>query len=174
MVQAPGGELVMYFLAFHWNERQTRMCRCVNGSTRPDSCPAADAMGRRDGGTWMTWADDPAGPWSDPVLIFQPGQWGEPHPDGTNLAVTIMPNRSLVGMIKSSGGPQGSTIRLVTAADWQKPETYRARFDGKNLTADLLFPLSAARNVTQFGLEDQFLWRDAAGVFHRSSTSRPV
>jgi hypothetical protein len=173
VVTAPGGELVMYFLAFHWDEPGKRMCECVNGTTLPDSCPPAGtdhghelSPQRPGGGTWMIWADGPEGPWSKPVLIFQPGQWGEPTPDGTNLAVTILPNRSLVGMIKSSNGPQGSTIRLVTAADWQKPETYSARFNGSNLTADLVFPLSAARNVTQFGLEDQFLYRGEDGVFH--------
>ena len=208
VVRAPGGELVMYYLQFHWGEPEASRCRCVNGSTLPDSCPPVPVGGsynnnnnnnnnnstygtynssgkafssggsdlrskhqhqhqqRPGGGTYMSWARDPAGPWSDPQLIFQPGQWGEPHPDGTNLAVTILPNRSLVGMIKSSGGPQGSTIRLVTADDWRRPATYAARFDGGNLAHDLLFPLSHRRNVTQFGLEDQFLYRDAAGVFH--------
>ena len=82
----------MYFLAFHRNESDTRVCHCVNGSTNPDSCPStAGGVSRKkgDGGTWMTYTDgNPDGPWSDPVLIFQPGQWGEPYPDGTNLAVT--------------------------------------------------------------------------------------
>ena len=50
-----------------------------------------------------------------------------------------------------------SAIRLVTASDWQDPKTYIARFNGLNLTADLVFPLSADRNITEFGLEDPFL-----------------
>ena len=171
VVTAPGGQLVMYFLAFHWDEPATLACTCVNGSTLPDSCPPYDpddevTPRRKGGGTWMIWADGPEGPWSEPVLIFQPGQWGEPHPDGTNLAVTILANRSLVGLIKSIGSPQMSAIRLVTASDWQEPKTYRAQFDGANLTADLVFPLSATRNVTEFGLEDPFLWRGEDGIFH--------
>jgi hypothetical protein len=173
VARAPGGEFVMHFLAFHWNARNASMCACADGNTRRGDCP--DGVGqaeaaRRNGGTWMSWAASADGPWSEPVLIFQPGQWGEPWPIGTNLATAILPNRSVVGMIKSSGGPQGSTIHLVTATDWQRPETYTARFDGAHVTAasdaSALFPPDPSRNVTQFGLEDQFVYRDAAGRFH--------
>ena len=63
----------------------------------------------------MIHATTPYGPWSPPLHV----ELGELEID-TNLAAAILKDGSLVGMIRRSEAPQGSTIHLVTSPNWRE------------------------------------------------------
>ncbi|KAH8097186.1 ryanodine-sensitive calcium-release channel [Aureococcus anophagefferens] len=60
--------------------------------------------------TYMSFAADPSGPWSDPVEVPAPGAWD------TNLAPIIRDDGSLVGL--------GRPPYVWRAADWRNASTY--------------------------------------------------
>ena len=105
----------------------------------------------------MSWARSANGPWSDPVEVIG---IDDAHNADSNLAATIYPNGSLVGMWRSrsfpAAVPSGSSrVHLLTARDWRDPSTYDTHANKD------LFP-----SVGYRGLEDMFVWLDARGNAH--------
>eukprot|EP00936_MAST-01D_sp_MAST-1D-sp1_P001499 g1499.t1 len=152
VARGPKGEYVMYFVKGHpktpWDD-PAKPCQCSDGSSSAE----CDTSCTWTNGTFMSYATSPAGPWSRPLEVL-------PHPLGpvdSNLAVVIAQNGSLVGLTrKIPGGEQGSEIHLLTASDWTDKATYKQSAD----------PVFSDKVISNFGLEDPFLYTDADGNYH--------
>ena len=129
--------------------------------------PACLAWGCWDDPTYMTYSNDPSGPWSTPVIVLDPLPTGD-----TNLAGVINDDGSFVGLWRApapafdpdtgqlQNGRWVSAMRPVRAANWRDPTTYWVQ------PSVNLFPGGALPEVGQVGLEDPMLWKDAHGVYH--------
>ena len=132
VVRGPNGEFVMYFTASLRSEHGACDCCRVNaskcdGSTGPGDCPSSstpsplsrrwlDANPRNP--SWMSYANSPDGPWSEPVQIFKGYEGSD-----TNFSPTILKNGSLVAIWREWTG-RGSRCFRATASDWKDPSTY--------------------------------------------------
>ena len=132
-------------------------CNCTDGSTTAP-CGGTGV----EGATYVSWAKDPAGPWTAPLLLIST----DARQSDTNLAPVILRNGSLVGIWRIWAG--GSWPHLVTAANWKEPATYvfhncshpsspRSSGEGKSC----LFP-----ELRSAGTEDPAVYMDAKGRFH--------
>lgn len=107
--------------------------------------------------TVMLTADDPAGPWSDPIVLLEPATLD----DGidANFTAWINDDGSLVGLWRDY--PSGSQVHTVTASDYLDPTTYVWQDDQVSAFAD---PYDG---FTKEGLEDMYVWKDAGdGLYH--------
>ena len=127
VVPSPHGEFVMYFTADL--RSPDGLCKCCrpghgpcDGSTGAGDCTTN--LGKGSATSYMSFSNDPNGPWSAPVKLFEDYhtllQGGD-----TNFAPVIHLNGSIVGMWRRWGpGNGGSRQYLVTASDWKDPSTY--------------------------------------------------
>ena len=117
-------------------------CTCTPADPSPSSC----ATGASTDPTVMSYAMDPAGPWSTPVVVLQVAPLG----DGidANFAATITASGGLVGLWRTY--PGGSQVHWVTGTDWKDPTTYTWQDDETPL-----FP-SPYDGLTPEGLEDMY------------------
>ena len=76
----------------------------------------------------------------------------------TNLAATIRPDGSVVGIGRTIGDPTLVVAHLVEASDWREPESYVGAWD------EMLFP--DTRLLPYAGVEDPFVYADARGSLH--------
>ena len=90
--------------------------------------------------TYMVHSKSPFGPWSEPVRVLRANtsKWaGREVLIDTNLAVTIMPDNSVVGIWRKCENTIGTVCEsecctfphLLTATDWRDPSTYRPNSD---------------------------------------------
>lgn len=153
VVRAPTGEWVMYFTAGQPGDPKPTACSiCKDGKT-PPNCPGGAAG---TGPTYMSFAQSPEGPWSEPVELFksQEGQWNM----DTNLAMVILDDGSAVGICRTGGDPTGIIAHLATASDWRDPESYVGSWN------EMLFPNTTI--MDDAGVEDPHVYMDAQGIFH--------
>lgn len=158
VVRAPTGEWVMYYTGLAQDSAATPPCdQCTDGNTPANStCPTGASTAGRATPTYMIYAMSPIGPWSKPQRLFI-AQANETDVD-TNLAVVILQNGSVLGIGRTAGGPVGIVTHLVTASDWRNADSYTG------LWSVNLFPNTTI--VPYAGLEDPFVYMDAAGIFH--------
>jgi hypothetical protein len=120
-VRAPSGEMVLFWTAdFDSTNVPCSRRQCANGSASGDTVlgespyclPDTQCTYSTPLRSYMSWAADPTGPWSKPVLVPSP-----PHFDGdTNLAPIIREDGSLVGL--------GRPPWVWRATDWRDPSSY--------------------------------------------------
>ncbi|GMH71994.1 hypothetical protein TL16_g05803 [Triparma laevis f. inornata] len=159
VVPGPNGEYVMYFTAQLRGEHGD--CECCrdgsgpcDGSTGPGDCgddvdyEFLKNVGDSDP-SWMSFTDDPAGNWSEPLQIL--GDW---QGSDTNFAPVILKNGSMVALWRDWTALGGSRVFLATGSDWKDPSTY-VRHEVE------LFP-----DLGTAGTEDQFIYLDEDGNFH--------
>mmetsp|Transcript_29306 Transcript_29306/g.87658 ORF Transcript_29306/g.87658 Transcript_29306/m.87658 type:complete len:381 (+) Transcript_29306:328-1470(+) len=105
---------------------------------------------------YLTWSKSPDGPWTKPARLFK-AQENLTNVD-TNLAATIRPDGSVVGIGRTIGDPTLVVAHLVEASDWREPESYVGAWD------EMLFP--DTRLLPYAGVEDPFVYADARGSLH--------
>eukprot|EP00966_Prymnesium_polylepis_P040678 944056-Prymnesium_polylepis.1 len=121
----------------------------------------------------MTWARTPAGPFSEPVLVYsgadQPAD-DAPATGDTNMACVIFEDGSLAGIwrgdrkVAHHADPDYQYQYRVSARDWRDPSSYAW---GEALAPFNIFPSLVGPNDTRnCGIEDPTLWVDASGVLH--------
>ena len=99
VTRGPDGEYVAFF-SYNKNPGPTRpVCdKCTDGST-PESCKNhVVPMIENTDPSYMSWAPNATGPWSEPVLILGPSVVRTMTPMDTNLAGVIKKDGSLIGM----------------------------------------------------------------------------
>ena len=148
-VRAPDGSWVIYMTLRHPDGEQLFNC-----SARRDG-PAVKATDEPPPPrhTYMVHAPSPYGPWTEPQLVLKANTsiWDNRTVlIDTNLAVTILPDNSAVGIWRKCENPAGTVCEaqcctfphLLTATDWRDPTTYVPHSDRR------LF------GVRPFGAED--------------------
>lgn len=171
VTRGPNGEYVAFF-SYNPKPGPTRpVCTlCTDGST-PETCKKLVApMIENTDPSYMSWAPNATGPWSEPVLVLGPSVVRTMTPMDTNLAAVINKDGSLVGMWRDHVPTGKSVPHLTTASNWKDPKTY------KFSEADLLFGGKTDDNRSRRrkgpsghnpgGLEDMFLWVDKRGHYH--------
>eukprot|EP00472_Partenskyella_glossopodia_P005560 CAMPEP_0197526796 /NCGR_PEP_ID=MMETSP1318-20131121/19407_1 /TAXON_ID=552666 /ORGANISM="Partenskyella glossopodia, Strain RCC365" /LENGTH=414 /DNA_ID=CAMNT_0043081137 /DNA_START=30 /DNA_END=1274 /DNA_ORIENTATION=- len=146
--RAPTGEYVMFFTT-NYGQKQIpctgKSCFGFNGTSDP-SCPndqQCTLSPPEPLSTRMSYAKEPSGPWSEPVLVPSPGNVD------TNLACAIAKNESILCVAR----PQ---IGMYSHTDWKDVLNYRRYMpDLSNIVPD----------KRMIG-EDPMLWVDKTGVFH--------
>ena len=150
VTRAPTGEFVMHFTGNNASGvlpvTGGKTCVCIDGSTSHATC----VTGRNWSVpllTWMSYALDPAGPWSTPVLIPS----AQPLID-TNMDGVILSNGSFVGLWRDNSrkDPGPSLQHRVFAANWRDPSTY----------------VEDAAPQLGNNTEDPTVWVDSRGHFH--------
>ena len=155
VARAPDGRWVMWYTGEFAGRAPPPPCRACAGGRTPANTSCYTGFG--GGPTYMSWAAAPDGPWSPPQRLFA-AQAHATNMD-TNLAATILPNGSVVGIARTGGAPTGILAHLVTASDWRDTSSYVGRW------TQLLFPNTSV--VDFAGVEDPYVWRDArTGVLH--------
>jgi hypothetical protein len=123
--------------------------------------------------TYMAWARDPLGPYSDPVMVYNGSDHAglstsEGATGDTNMAPVIYSDGSLLGLWRGSRYPDPSQYQyVVTAAHWRDPASYHW---GTATRANNVFPSLAQKASSgafyNCGIEDPSLWLDARGIVH--------
>jgi len=150
-----------------------------SGNSGSSSSSSSDALLRRHGGTrvasgdapprhtYMVHAASPYGPWSEPLLVLKANTsvWDN-HTVliDTNLAVTILPDGSAVGIWRKCENTPGTVCEhqcctfphLLTASDWRDPSSYVPHSDA----AGRLF----GAGLQPYGSEDPMLWQEQVPV----------
>ena len=179
--RGPNGEYVVWFTRYkQLNSTSPCLGVCVDGSTlaeckrgarvQPGPKPFTEA---NPATTWMSWATDPLGEWSAPVMVYNgtDGSNGGVPTSDTNLAPVIYPNGSLVGLwrgvypaIPNVQG-KGGGIFTVRATNWKDPTTYD--FGHASLHNSIMgASLPAPNGGTYLDEEDPHVWLDAKGRLH--------
>ena len=155
VARAPTGEWVMWFTGDPEGVAPPPVHSVHNGGNTlaNTSCATGYTI---NGPTYLSWASAPGGPWSKPQRLFA-AQANQTNLD-TNLAATILPNGSVVGIGRNGGSPTGILAHLVTARSWRDPASYVGRWE------QMLFPNTTI--LPYAGVEDPYVWRDARGVYH--------
>ena len=158
VVRGEKGEYVMLFEYSEHHPCGFQTCSCDNGTTT-QACIARQAARHCDYNrarwpSYMAFASDANGPWSEPELIpiFRDvGGQGD-----FNLSPIIFPNGSALILYRWGGGtPYESHLRLGHAVHWRNVSSYTIS------NATDLFP-----GLPTGGFEDPFAYRDARGRFH--------
>ena len=119
--------MVWFTRCAHLNASSPCLGVCVDGPTNA-SCKPREYKAEFQ--SYMSWATDPLGDWSEPVLVYNgtDGSNGNVTTGDTNLAPVIYPNGSLVGLWRGDGkgfpNGHGGGIFVVQASDWKDPATY--------------------------------------------------
>jgi hypothetical protein len=148
----------MFFTAALPSPRQ--VCNCSDGSTSA-GCGTGDT---NEGGTYLSWASSPAGPWSAPVLLYiDPVRAGD-----TNLSPVIRSDGSLIGIWRKCchAVPEatGSWPLLAKASHWADKESYSF---GSRWILPELGPLQPSAEYTpSLGTEDPHLYIDSNNRLH--------
>lgn len=129
VARAPNGSWVMYFTRPFDEVGWPAPCNCSDGST-PDAC--GGEVGARQHATFMATAPTLAGPWSPPRLVPLLDCNRSFCQHDMNLAGTIRPDGTFVGMVKVNSPSRGSEAHLVTASDWADASGYRQSSNGEN------------------------------------------
>ena len=157
VARAPTGEWVMWFTGEVEGAPSRPRCRECSGGNTPINTRCAAGFASVYGPSYLSWAASPFGPWSKPERLFA-SQAALTNMD-TNLAATILPNGSVVGIGRTGGLPTGILAHLVTAGHWRDAASYVGRWQ------QMLFPDTKLVNFA--GVEDPFVWRDPVlGAFH--------
>eukprot|EP01050_Picozoa_sp_SAG11_P028655 SAG11_NODE_7747_length_1101_cov_1.488024_2_plen_235_part_00 len=176
----PNGEYVVWFTRYtHLNSTSPCLDVCVDGST-PTQCKRRVQPGKlipfteaNPATSWMSWATDPLGEWSAPVMVYNgsDGSNGRVPTSDTNLAPVIYPNGSLVGLWRGRypAIPQvqkaGMGIYTVRATNWKEPATYN--FGHASLHDSIMgSDLPAPNGGVYEDEEDPHVWLDAKGRLH--------
>ena len=104
----------------------------------------------------MLTADQPQGPWSDPIILLEPSTLT----DGidANFTAWINDDGSLVGLWRIT---LGSQVHTVTASNYLDPDSYVWQDDQVSAFA------APYDGFTKEGLEDMYVWKDAGdGLYH--------
>jgi len=116
--RAPTGEYVLYWTAAFGSRVPCSSTQCMHGDdgdtvVDQQSClPDTNCTYRPTLSTYMSYASQPSGPWSTPVLVpSPPGFSGD-----TNLAPVIRADGSLIGL--------GRPPWIWRATDWRNLSTY--------------------------------------------------
>jgi hypothetical protein len=124
-------------------------CNCTDGST-VHQCGGTGV----EGGTFVSWASSPDGPWTPPLHLFT----ADARQSDTNLAPVILPGGKLVGIWRI--WLKGSWPHLVTASNYKDPASYNWGNTTPSRTSPLFPGLGSA------GTEDPALYLDKQGRFH--------
>lgn len=169
--RGPNGEYVIWYTRYeHLNESSPCLDVCVDGSTEKGRCTEPPAQSHMQ--SWMTWARDPLGAWSEPVLVyngFAADMEGTlVYTGDTNLAPVIYANGSLVGLWRAhwTSDPQGrsSGIFVVRATNWKQPSTYD--FGNVTVAASIMHPVMQPGQGNFLDEEDPHVWLDHKGRLH--------
>ena len=124
-------------------------CNCSDGST-VGPCGGTSV----EGGTYVSWAPSPDGPWTPPLHLFT----ADARQSDTNLAPVLLPGGKLVGIWRIWLG--GSWPHLVPASNWKDPRSYRWGSTAPSKRSPLFPELGSS------GTEDPALYLDKQGRFH--------
>ena len=187
-VRGPLGEWIIYATVRNPNGYPT--VDCSNSSAKPPLDRDRSSYAPKNRSTFMIFSEaGPWGPWSAPVLVLQPNMssWGGlPALVDTNLAMTIMPDGSAIGIWRKYERTDESTPtcaksyvvclsgRCENTDEFGAtcvsecctfPHALRASNwrDPKTYVPDArrLFP-----GLLPYGSEDPFVWREADGSIH--------
>eukprot|EP00483_Globobulimina_turgida_P010258 UN10277 len=134
--RGPNGEYVIYYAHYDYGNKYPPCTECADGSSPPNcqnGVPKTplyiESMIYSNSSNSLnsTWSYA----WSDPINVLN-GNNGILTQDD-NLAVVILKNGSVVGMIRHSNTTTCSTVHLVTADNWKVNSSYNAR-------SEYLFP----------------------------------
>ena len=167
-VLAPTGEIVIYMTMRHPDGYVPANCSApqptpvptpkpIGPTPTPTPAPCYSPPPRH---TYMTYAKDPSGPWSDPVLVLKANhsKWANcPVLIDTNLAMAIKSDGSAVGVWRKCTNMETGKCsadcctfpHLLKAGDWRDPASYVPNSDTP------MFP-----ELDPFGSEDPFVWLD--------------
>lgn len=118
VARAPTGEYVLFWTAHFGDEVPCSRVPCRDGDNGDSVMDAEHCLNIHDCvynpelNSYMSYASDPAGPWSPPVLVPK-GAFGR---GDTNLAPIILKNGSLIGL--------GRPGWIWRAANWRNLSTY--------------------------------------------------
>ena len=166
-VRGPDGEIVIYLTMRH-PAGYSENCTVVPPTPAPTPAPTpvptppptpAPCQPPPTRSTYMTWAKNPYGPWSEPVLVLKPNGslWGDcPVLVDTNLAVAIRPDGSGIGVWrKCTNTPNGKCKadcctfpHMLSVGNWKDPASYVP-------SPHPMFP-----DLVPYGSEDPFVWLD--------------
>ena len=130
-IVAPTGEIVLYVTARAGVLPVNCTKRARRGSRGSRWAAASAAVPPKH--TYMTWARDPDGPWSAPVLVLNSTKWNSDYWNKTgrvaqcdaNLNGVINADGSFVGLWRRCETPSLLTIpHTLHATDWRNASSY--------------------------------------------------
>ena len=168
VARAPTGEYVLFWTAHFGSEVPCSGIPCGDGDdgnsvmSAPHCLNIHDCVVSADLSSYMSYATDPAGPWSEPALVPK-GSFGS---GDTNLAPIIRQDGSLLGL--------GRPGWVWKATNWRNLSTYTVRrldatvlgegeWRQSNPSRDTrsCMSLAVTREIRFVRLADPFLYRDA-------------
>eukprot|EP01064_Diplonema_japonicum_P004947 TRINITY_DN1327_c11_g1_i1.p1 TRINITY_DN1327_c11_g1~~TRINITY_DN1327_c11_g1_i1.p1 ORF type:complete len:407 (+),score=69.51 TRINITY_DN1327_c11_g1_i1:115-1335(+) len=166
-VRAPTGEVVIYFTMRHPDGYE--LTNCTEPTPTPAPVPPAPpgppptptpCYPPPPRHTYMTYATNAFGPWSEPVLVLKANEskWGNcPVLIDANVAMTIRPDGSGIGIWRKCVNNNNTRCHadcctfphLLTTSNWRDPSTYIP-------SQTPMFP-----DMLPYGAEDPYIWLDA-------------
>eukprot|EP00756_Hemistasia_phaeocysticola_P066394 Hpha_TRINITY_DN9205_c0_g2::TRINITY_DN9205_c0_g2_i1::g.28860::m.28860 len=165
-MRGPKGEWVVLMTMRHPSKWGPVDCDTPSPPPPPPPPPPIPCYPPPERHTYMTWSWNPDGPWTEPILVLKANHsiWGNCSVlIDTNLAGTILPNGTMVGIWRKCSNLVGvkqcedyccTFPHLLVASNWSDPSTYIPR-------QDPMFP-----QLHPYGSEDPYVWRDSRGRFH--------
>jgi hypothetical protein len=160
---SPLGEAVMWWSMNPPNSSPPGGAECVSGCVDGATVPQCNSNYTRNQSftTYVSWTlDDSWTTWSPPMIVLQ----GTPTSQDSNMAGTILPNGSVVGLWRTK---QYGGLHRVTAGNYKDPTSYVWHEHDAVVAPSAAHPLAP---------EDPFVWSNSRGyhsLFHHRSCTAP-
>jgi hypothetical protein len=135
VIRSPSGEWVLFVTALQGVKPKD----CRNNTNRRNPWRNDSSLLPPPKDTYMLWADNPEGPWSEPIMVinstkYNSDYWAKHNKTAicdTNLnGIILSDSKSLVGMWRHCESDELLTIpHLLTASDWRNASTYQPQMD---------------------------------------------